>query len=132
MPQSLRRVSCAAFGVASANGVEMRPMKATFVRKAGCPARAAHLRRPSSTWNSSIAAIPGPTAAAEGAPIWFLLAQQLRSRFALFRLGPRFYHFHWRDHATYSPFAFASSPCAGCQLRLFLLGRAGEIFQTRF
>src|SRR5260370_11402632 len=43
----------------------MRPTKATFVRKARSQARAALSLRLSSTWNSSIVAIPGPTAAVE-------------------------------------------------------------------
>jgi len=65
MPQNLRRVFCAVSGAAFVNGAATPPMKATSVRKAGDPVRAAHSLRPSFTWNSSTAAIPNPIAAAE-------------------------------------------------------------------
>src|SRR5439155_23724220 len=65
MPQNLRRVFCAVSGAAFVNGAATRPMKATFVRKAGDPVRAAHSLRPSFTWNSSTAAIPNPIAVAD-------------------------------------------------------------------
>src|SRR6266566_6977921 len=65
MPQELHRVSCDASGAAFANGAEMRPTKAIFVRKPGSLLRVAPSRRPSSTSSSWTAVIPALTAAAE-------------------------------------------------------------------
>src|SRR5205814_618160 len=63
--ESLHRVSCDASGGAFANGAEMRPTKAIFVRKPGSLLRVARSHRPSSTSSSSNAVIPALTAAAK-------------------------------------------------------------------
>src|SRR5580704_18183200 len=107
-------------------------MSLILAQKAGKTRGEAHCARKSFTSSKSIAAIPGPTAAAEVKPVCLLFAHNLGSRLTSILVRPHSQQSLRRDHAAFTPSALASSPRACRQPYLFHFLRAGEIFQTRF
>src|SRR6266850_776128 len=108
----------------------MPPTNAIFILHARNPALTPRFRRRSFTSNSSIAAIPVRTAAANRRPAnpCLILALGINSLHS--RLGPDSDHFFWREHETHTSFFSSSFPGACSQLCSLHVCRAGEIFQT--